>query len=33
LAARLAEFVQFLRHPGEFKLLDDGQIQSWDRWR
>lgn len=33
LAARLAEFAEFLRRPGEFKLLGNGQIQFWDRWR
>jgi hypothetical protein len=33
MTARLADFVKFFRSPGEFKLLDDGQTQSWDRWR
>lgn len=32
LAARLADFAEFLRRPGEFKLLGNGQIQFWDRW-
>ena len=27
----LGDFVKFLRRPGEFKLLDDSQTQSWDR--
>ena len=30
---RLADFAEFLRRPGEFKLLGNGQIQFWDRWR
>jgi len=33
LANRLAGFAEFLRRPGEFKLLGNGQIQFWDRWR
>jgi hypothetical protein len=33
LAARLADFAEFLRRPGEFRLLGNGQIQFWDRWR
>jgi hypothetical protein len=33
LAARLADFAEFVRRPGEFKLLGNGQIQFWDRWR
>jgi hypothetical protein len=33
LAARLANFAEFLRRPGEFKLLGNGQIQFWERWR
>jgi hypothetical protein len=33
LAARLANFAGFLRRPGEFKLLGNGQIQFWDHWR
>jgi hypothetical protein len=33
LVSRLADFVKFLRHPGEFKLFGDNQIQYWARWR
>jgi hypothetical protein len=33
LAARLGAFAGFLRRPGPFKLVTNGQRQLWDRWR
>jgi len=33
LAARLGDFACFLRHPGPFKLVSNGQHQFWDRWQ
>jgi hypothetical protein len=33
LVARLGDFACFLRHPGPFKLVSNGQHQFWDRWQ
>jgi hypothetical protein len=33
LAARLGDFARFLRRPGPFKLVSDGQRQFWEHWR
>jgi hypothetical protein len=33
LAARLADFARFIRHPGQFNLAGNGKMRFWDHWR